>query len=83
MKSKNRIVYSIDVEDLQNVADQEIDRELTDKGIEFAEMTFSFTSFFLHLLKVCPAQVVKGGALLASCAFHFTLDNLCWTLGEV
>jgi hypothetical protein len=37
MKSKNRIVYSIDVEDLQNVADQEIDRELTGKEIEFIE----------------------------------------------
>jgi hypothetical protein len=37
MKSKNRIVYSIDVEDLQNVADQEIDRELTEKEIELIE----------------------------------------------
>jgi hypothetical protein len=37
MKSKNRIVYSIDVEDLQNVANQELDRELTDKEIEFVE----------------------------------------------
>jgi hypothetical protein len=37
MKSKNRIVYSIDVEELQNVADQEIDRELTGKEIEFIE----------------------------------------------
>jgi hypothetical protein len=37
MKSTNRIVYSIDVEDLQNVADQELDRELTDKETEFIE----------------------------------------------
>ncbi len=37
MKSKNRIVYSIDVEDLQSVADQELDRELTDKETEFIE----------------------------------------------
>jgi hypothetical protein len=37
MKATNRIVYSIDVEDLQNVADQELYRELTDKEIEFIE----------------------------------------------
>jgi hypothetical protein len=37
MKTKNRIVYSINVDDLQNVADQELDRELTDKEIEFVE----------------------------------------------
>ena len=37
MKSRNRIVYSINVEDIQNVADQELDKELTDKEIEFIE----------------------------------------------
>jgi hypothetical protein len=37
MKSRNRIVYSINVDDIQNVADQELDRELTDKEIEFIE----------------------------------------------
>ncbi len=37
MKSKNRIVYSLDVEDLQNVAEQEIGRELTNKETEFIE----------------------------------------------
>ncbi|MDA2917929.1 hypothetical protein MYX76_00275 [Desulfobacterota bacterium AH_259_B03_O07] len=37
MSARERIVYSINVEDLQNVADQELDRELTDKEIEFIE----------------------------------------------
>ena len=37
MKSRNRIVYSINVDDIQNVADQELYRELTDKEIEFVE----------------------------------------------
>lgn len=37
MKSRNRIVYSINVDDIQNVADQELYRELTDKEIEFIE----------------------------------------------
>jgi len=37
MKSKNRIVYSLDVEDIQNVAEQELARELTDKEIELIE----------------------------------------------
>ena len=37
MKSRNRIVYSIDIEDLQRVADEELDRTLTDKEIEFIE----------------------------------------------
>lgn len=37
MNARDRIIYSINVEDVQNVADQEIDRELTDKEIEFIE----------------------------------------------
>ena len=37
MKSKNRIVYSISVEDLQNVADQELYRKLTAREMEFIE----------------------------------------------
>ena len=37
MKSRERIVYSINVEDVQNVADQELDRELTEKEIKFVE----------------------------------------------
>jgi hypothetical protein len=37
MNARDRIIYSINVEDLQNVAEQEIDRELTDKEIEFIE----------------------------------------------
>lgn len=37
MKSKRRIVFSINVEDIQNVADQELDRGLTDKELEFVE----------------------------------------------
>jgi len=31
------IVYSLDVEDIQNVAEQELARELTDKEIELIE----------------------------------------------
>jgi len=37
MKTKDRIVYSINVEDLQTVADQELYRKLTGKEIEFVE----------------------------------------------
>lgn len=37
MKTKERIVYSINVEDLQMVADQELDRKLTEKEIKFVE----------------------------------------------
>lgn len=37
MNARDRIIYSINVEDVQNVADQELDRELTDKEIEFIE----------------------------------------------
>jgi hypothetical protein len=37
VNARDRIIYSINVEDLQNVADQELDRELTDKEIEFIE----------------------------------------------
>ena len=34
MKDKNEIVYSLNIEDIQTVAIQEMDRELTDGEIE-------------------------------------------------
>ena len=34
MKDRNEIVYSINIEDIQTVAIEEIDRELTDDEIE-------------------------------------------------
>ena len=37
MKAEERIVYSINVEDLQKVADQELDRKLSEKEIKFIE----------------------------------------------
>jgi hypothetical protein len=37
MTTRKRIVYSINVEDLQNVAEQELERELTDEEIKIVE----------------------------------------------
>jgi hypothetical protein len=37
MSTKNRIIYSINVEDLQTAAEQELERELTDEEIEIVE----------------------------------------------
>jgi hypothetical protein len=37
MKANNRIIYSIDIEDIQNLAEQELVRELTNKEIPFIE----------------------------------------------
>lgn len=37
MGARDRIIYSINVEDLQTVAEQELDRELTDKEIKRVE----------------------------------------------
>ena len=37
MNKKSKIMYSINVEDIQNVAEQELDRELTDKEIKLIE----------------------------------------------
>jgi hypothetical protein len=37
MNVKDRIVYSINVEDLQTVAEQELKRELTDEEIKIIE----------------------------------------------
>jgi DNA replicative helicase MCM subunit Mcm2 (Cdc46/Mcm family) len=34
MKDKNEVVYTLNIEDIQTVAVQEIDRELTDDEIE-------------------------------------------------
>lgn len=34
MKNKEEIIYSLNIEDIQTVATQEIDRELTDNEIE-------------------------------------------------
>jgi len=37
MDSRDRIVYSINVEDLQTVAEQELERELSDEEIKIVE----------------------------------------------
>ncbi len=37
MNPRDRVVYSINVEDLQNVAKQELARELTDEEIKIVE----------------------------------------------
>jgi hypothetical protein len=37
MNAKDRIIYSINVEDLQNVAEKELERELTNKEIKIVE----------------------------------------------
>ena len=37
MNAKDRITYSINVEDLQTVAEQELERELTDEEIKIVE----------------------------------------------
>lgn len=37
MVTKDRIIYSINVEDLQTVAEQELERELTDEEIKIVE----------------------------------------------
>ena len=34
MKNKNDVIYSLNIQDIQTVATQEIDRELTDNEIE-------------------------------------------------
>ena len=37
MNKKSKVIYSIDVEDLQTVAEQELERELTDEEIKNVE----------------------------------------------
>ena len=37
MAKRNRIVYSINIEDLQTVAEEELERELTDEEIKLVE----------------------------------------------
>ena len=37
MNARDRIIYSINVEDLQTVAEQELERELTDEEIRNVE----------------------------------------------
>ena len=37
MNARDRIIYSINVEDLQTVAEQELERELTDEEIKDVE----------------------------------------------
>ena len=37
MNARDRIIYSINVEDLQTVAEQELERELTNDEIEIVE----------------------------------------------
>ncbi len=35
--NKNKIVYSINIEDIQNVAEQELERPLTEKELKLVE----------------------------------------------
>ena len=35
--NNNKIIYSINIEDVQNVAEQELDTELTDKELKLVE----------------------------------------------
>ncbi len=37
MNDNNKIIYSINIEDVQKVAKQELDRELTDKELKLVE----------------------------------------------
>lgn len=37
MKTSDRVVYSINIEDIQAVAEEELDRELTPKEIKMVE----------------------------------------------
>ena len=37
MNEKSKIIYSINIEDLQSVAEQELERELTGEEIEIVE----------------------------------------------
>ena len=37
MNVKDKIIYSINIKDLQNVAEQELERELTNEEIEIVE----------------------------------------------
>ena len=35
--NKNKIIYSINIEDIQNVAEQELERKLTEKELKLVE----------------------------------------------
>ena len=37
MRNRNKIIYSINIEDIQTVANEELGRELTDSEIELVE----------------------------------------------
>ena len=45
MGARDRIVYSINVEDIQTVAEQELDRELTDEEIKRVERRVLYYRF--------------------------------------
>jgi hypothetical protein len=55
-----KIVYSINVEDLQTVADQELDRGLTDKEIKLVEERLANYIDWYGAISLALDEVTKG-----------------------
>ncbi len=58
MKNKNRIIYSLNVEDIQTVAQDELDRELTEDEIkEVSALVGEYIDWYDAILQAINAAI--------------------------
>ena len=61
MKDKNEIVYSLNIEDIQNVADEVIERELTPKEVKLvAGRVGDYISWYDAIELAITETIVRG-----------------------
>jgi hypothetical protein len=60
MNPRERVIYSINVEDLQTVAEQELDRELTDDEIEIVEKRLGDYIGWYEAISLTLNDVIKN-----------------------
>ena len=60
MNKKSKVIYSINVEDLQTVAEQELDRELTDEEIKNVEKRLGDYIDWYSAISLTLDEVIKN-----------------------
>jgi len=59
MYSKRKVIYYINVEDLQNVAEQELDRMLTDEEIDLIDKKLGDYISWYDSVDACINDVIR------------------------
>ena len=63
MNDNNKIIYSINIEDVQNVAKQELHRLLTDKGLKLVEDKIGDYMNWYDVVAILIGNIIKDEKL--------------------